>query len=316
MSEGPPFFIVGSARSGTTLLRMVLDSHPDVGVPPESRFIVELYQGRDRVSVDTTLDRLERHPRFRLWDLPIEAVSKELPDSPELPYAEVMAGAYRAYVRREGKTRWGDKTPRYVEAIPLLARLWPQARFIHLVRDGRNVALSYADVPFGPKTVGAAARLWGERVRDGVAEGRAVGADRYLELHYEDLVEDPEEEIKNICAFLDLAFDEVMLSYEDQARARALQRARHYNPNVMRPPIKQVRSWEEKMAPGQIEMFEATAGDVLSELGYPRRYERPSLRARVGARLGALGLPIGRLRSSWAPADGDPATTPGEDEED
>ncbi len=296
MSEGPPFFIVGSARSGTTLLRMMLNAHPDVSVPPESRFVVELYRGHDVVEVERTLAELEAHPRFRLWELPIEAVRKELEGGPELPYAEVMAAAYRAYARAAGKVRWGDKTPRYVEDIPLLARLWPQARFVHLVRDGRNVALSYADVPFGPKTVGGAAQLWAERVAIGVRDGRALGPERYRELHYESLVEDPEAEMQALCAFLDLRFDAAVLSYTEQARIQALERSKLYNPHVVQPPLKHVRSWEHHMPSAQVEIFEAVAGDVLGALGYPRRYEHPSLRARLAGFLGCHGMPVGRLR--------------------
>lgn len=142
-----PFFIVGSARSGTTLVRMILNSHPGVAVPPESRFIVELWRGEKAVDVGETLAALAAHPRFQLWSLPIEKVREQLGPTARAPYAEIMTAAYTAYAKSRGKTRWGDKTPRYVQHIPLLAELFPDARFVHIIRDGRNVALSYADVP-------------------------------------------------------------------------------------------------------------------------------------------------------------------------
>src|SRR3712207_1470296 len=157
MNEGPPFFIVGSARSGTTLLRLMLNAHPSVAVPPESRFVVELWTGAERVNVAQLLAKLAAHTRFQAWDLPIEMVEHELEGVTGAPYATAIEAAYQAYARGSGKSRWGDKTPRYVESIPLLAKLWPDSRFVHLVRDGRNVALSYADVPFGPKNVVKAA---------------------------------------------------------------------------------------------------------------------------------------------------------------
>jgi hypothetical protein len=295
---GPPFFIVGSARSGTTLLRLMLNAHPEVVVPPESRFIAELWTGHDEVEVDRLLSKLEANPRFQTWDLPIAAVKHELDDKTFAPYTEVMEAAYHAYARVRGKRRWGDKTPRYVRHISLLAALWPDARFIHLIRDGRNVALSYADVPFGPKNAATAAKLWSGRVRAGLRDGRALGGKRYMEVNYEDLVEDAEGETKDLCEFLELDFDPGMLNYTETVGGAILPQATMYNPHVTEPPKLKLRSWEESMPDDQVEIFEAVAGDVLSELGYGRRFPAPSAVARAKAFLGTKGLPVGRMRTS------------------
>lgn len=293
-----PFFIVGSARSGTTLLRMILNAHPQVAVPSESRFVVELYRGERVVDVEGLLTEIAGHRRFQLWELGIDAVRAELPSMPRLPYADIMGATFAAYAHAGGKSRWGDKTPRYVEHMGLLARLWPDSRFVHLVRDGRNVALSYADVPFGPKTVGAAAELWAGRVAKGMAVGASLGADRYLQMRYEDLVEDARGNVETLCRFLDLDFDDKMLTYAERSEADVLERAKHYNPNVIKPPLKEVRSWQKMMPPEQVETFEAVAGDTLLALGYPRRFAAPDGAARLRGALGKHGLPVGRLRSS------------------
>jgi hypothetical protein len=298
MSGDSPFFIVGSARSGTTMLRLIMNAHGDVAVPPESRFITELWSGEEEVEVRPLLDTLSGHPRFVAWDVPIEAVAEELRGIERAKYTEVMAAPYRAYARLQGKRRWGDKTPRYVEDIPLLARLWPDARFVHLVRDGRNVALSYADVPFGPKNVARAAALWSRRVSEGIAVGRTLGHRRYVEVRYEDLVEDAEGEVKEICDFLEIDFDPGMLDYTERARGAILPRAAQYNPHVTQEPISEVRSWERDMPHNLVEIFEAVGGPTLSELGYERRYPHPGTRARIGAALGRAHLPVGVLRSS------------------
>ena len=302
MTDGarPPFFVVGSARSGTTLLRLILNAHPEVAVPPESRFVIELHTGRDVVEAEGFLKELASHPRFRTWELPVERVRAELPDGANLPYGKAVAAAYRAYAKAHGKSRWGDKTPRYVEHIPLLARLFPEARFVHLVRDGRNVALSYADVPFGPKTVGKAARLWSRRVEAGLRDGRALGPERYTEVRYERLVTEPEAQVKELCDFLDLNFDPGMLEYSERARNAILSRASAFNVHVTERPNPNVRSWEESMPPGLVEIFEAVAGDILSALGYERRYPHPSLIAKGRAALSLMGLPLGRLKGRTA----------------
>ena len=293
----PPFFIVGSARSGTTLLRLILNAHPEVAVPPESRFITELWRGADEVPVEPVLAAIVAHDRFEAWDVPIEAVREELSGRSTASYADVITAPHRAYARLNGKTRWGDKTPRYVEHIPFLGALLIDARFIHLIRDGRNVALSYADVPFGPRTVTAAARLWAARVSAGISGGRPLG-ERYLEVRYEDLVEDAEGETKLICGFLGLEFDPGMLDYTERARAAVLPRASMYNPHVTERPMSKTRSWDQDMPDRHVQIFEATAGGLLSELGYPRRHPYPPASARLRASLGRLGVPVDRLKNS------------------
>lgn len=265
------------------MLRLMLNAHPDIAVPPESRFIVELWHDSNEVVVADYLKELASHKRFQAWDLPIEAVAAEM-NGDRISYRDAIDGTFRAWSRAAGRERWGDKTPRYIEHIPFIGRLFPDGKFIHLVRDGRNVALSYADVPFGPKTVAAAAQLWGERVSSGLKDGRALGDNRYIEIRYEDLVEDTEGEVADICDFLGIDFDPGMLDYTQRARSAVLPRAAQYNPKVMEKPTTG-RSWEKEMDPGDVEVFEAVAGDVLSELGYERRFPNPSGKARRRARL-------------------------------
>jgi Sulfotransferase family len=290
------FFIVGSARSGTTLLRLILNAHPEVAVPPESRFIVELWTGRDDVSVDSFLRGLSSHRLFRAWNLPIEDVRAELGGMEVVPYRNAVLAAYRAFAKSAAKTVYGDKTPRYVEYISFLSGLFPDSRFVHLVRDGRNVAMSYADVPFGPKTVAKAATLWAGRVRAGMATGRVLGRGRYIESRYEDLVEDPEGEIKSVCRFLEIEYQPAMLEYKEVAEDALLPRAAVYNPNLSKEPTPHIRTWQEAMPEGQVRVFEAIAGDVLGELGYERRYPQPGTTARLGAALGRTGVPFHRLK--------------------
>jgi len=312
--SGPPFFIVGSARSGTTMLRMMMNAHPRVAIPPESRFIVELWPRRAEIATDDWLARLAAHRRFAAWDLPIERVRDELAGRRAVPYRAAVEAAFTAYARARNKSRWGDKTPRYIEHIELLASLFEDGRFVHVVRDGRNVALSYADVPFGPKTVARAAELWRARVRGGMRAGRALGPARYLELRYEDVVADEaalEAAARRLSDFLKLEFHADMLDPATHARGEVLARASLYNPHVVERPIAATRSWEHDMPPGDVEVFEAVAGATLSELGYPRRHPAPGARARVRARLGRAGLPLGRLRPrSGAPSG--PSDPPGE----
>lgn len=292
-----PFFIVGSARSGTTLLRLMLNAHSQVAVPPESRFICEFWSGESEIDVTDYLTRLAAHKRFQLWDLPVHTVRAEIGDRDRIGFAEAIGATFQAWARVHGKRRWGDKTPRYIECMPVILNLFPAARFVHLVRDGRNVALSYADVPFGPKTVAKAAELWARRVRVGMEEGRTMEPGRYIEMIYEDLVEDPLGEIKTLCEFIELDFEPDMLNYTEKARAAMLPSATTLNPHITEKPHA-VRAWQTEMPDEHVEIFEAVAGDVLSELGYDRRFPEPSPRAKCLAALGRAGLPVTKLRST------------------
>lgn len=288
-----PFFIVASARSGTTFLRLTLNAHPLVAVPPESRFITELWRGEDEVEVDNFLTALSAHKRFLAWGLDIEVVRRQLGEQRTLPYTEAVSGAYKAYAAKNGKRYWGDKTPRYVEHIPFLAQMFPDSRFIHLVRDGRNVALSYSHVDFGPKNIARAARLWRRRVGAGVRDGRALGPDRYIEIRNEDLATNAENEIRKICDFLGLGFDPLMLDAEERAKGEIAKVTHHHTPEAS--GRKHYSIWQEEMKPRDIEVFEVVAGETLSALGYERRYPVPSSLARLKARAALRGAPLGRL---------------------
>lgn len=267
-----------------------------VAVPPESRFIVELWEGKDQIERRRWLDALAAHKRFHTWDLPIEAVAGELADAEMVSYADAVRAAFRAYAAVHGKPRWGDKTPRYVEKLSFVARLLPEAKIVHLIRDGRNVALSYADVDFGPKTIGGAARIWAERVSAGTRAGRTLGPERYHELHYESLVANADAAVRELCVFLELPFDEGMLNYTRGARDALLTRAHKFNPHLAEGTVHEVRSWENDMPRRHVEIFEAVAGRVLSESGYVRMFDHPRAAARAAGWIGARGLPLARLR--------------------
>lgn len=289
-----PFFIVASARSGTTFLRLTLNAHPEIAVPPESRFVTELWEGHDEVEAHSFLARLADHKRFRAWELSIDEVAAQIGDRKTLAYADAIACAYKAYAQKEGKAFWGDKTPRYVEHIPFLVKLFPTARFIHLVRDGRNVALSYSHVDFGPSTVAKAARLWGRRVAAGIRDGRALPEGRYIEVRQEELAADPQTQVRAVCDFVGVSFDERM--FEDERRQHGVVAKDKHNYDPQAAGRKKMSSWQDEMAPGDVAVFEAVAGDVLSGLGYERRFPQPGLGARIKATLALAGLPIGRLK--------------------
>ena len=206
---GPPFFVVAAARSGTTLLRVMLDRHSDVAIPGEGHFIPHLWARRERYGDDGRVQRpevflrdLDGHPAFGFWDLPISAVGDAIGDRSDLSFAEAVDAAYTAYARMVGKPRWADKTPDYIDHLPLLSGLFPEARFVHMLRDGRDVALSTLDLRRFHRHAATCAFFWSRQIAGAMQHARRLGADRYLELRYEDLLDDPERELFRLCTFV------------------------------------------------------------------------------------------------------------------
>lgn len=267
----PPVIVLGVRRSGTTLLRVMLDRNPALAVPDESYFVPQLARRhRGTVDVDAFLGDLRRVPTLVEWDLRPEAVARRL--HPPMATGAAIAAVFEAYAAERGKVRWGDKTPLYMQYLPMLERLFPAARYVHLVRDGRDAALSFLSVPAGimtegwghPRDAAGFACQWATEVRAARALGMRVGPGRYLELRYEALVADPEAELRRVCSFAALDYDAAMLAYVGQTDSARKEHQRRLD----EPPRVGVRDWRTEMAPGEIAAFEAVAGDLLGELGY------------------------------------------------
>lgn len=280
MSEPSPFFIVGCGRSGTTLLRLMLDAHSQVAVPAESHFVDELirrwprFLDGGRVNADAVVTFAGRW--LDLMSIPRAEAAARLGALEDVTPSAAVDAIFRVYSNAQGKPRWGDKTPGYVMSMPLLAETFPGARFVHLLRDGRDVTLSYVDQPFGPRNVWEGARFWDQRVRAGRRSGRTLGPERYLELRYEDLVAEPREQLERVCALLDLAFEEGMLHYHERSDQKLPERKERWR-GLYQPVASGMRDWRTQMPERDQRAFEAMAGPLLGALGYERRFPTASV---------------------------------------
>lgn len=276
-----PFF-VGCGRSGTTLLRALVDGHPDMAVPPESHFIVPLARHLAPGAFDagSFLDHLYASERFGLWELDRTALEASFGDSPPDDYAGAVRAVFALWAARRGKERYADKTPVYVLHVASLARLFPEAVFVHLVRDGRDVAASFLELGWAA-TVEEAAFHWQLRVQRGRRAGRSLPAGRYHELRYEDLVRDPESSLRWLCQVMGLPFEAAMLDHEHRA-AEVVRTTSHpsYHRNLAGPVARHVRDWRRDLSRDQVARFELSAGRLLDDLGYERSGGRPSARVR------------------------------------
>jgi hypothetical protein len=294
-------FLVGCDRSGTTLLKEMLNSHPDLAVPPESEFVPVLTRNRARYeteggfNVRLFVEDLDRYGKFERWPLTRDEVEQALIQAGPMSTPEAMRSLYSYFASRVNKPRYGDKTPYYVCSIPQIAAAYPESRFVHIVRDGRNVALSLIEMPWAPSTVMKSAIWWRHRVRTGRRDGSALGWDRYMEVLYEELVAHPEQTLRSVCDFLDLEYSTQMLRYTENAAVRG----RPHQTNVHKPPTAGLRDWRTQMRPKDVAIFELYAGDALRTFGYETgaRATIP-MRAKAKVRhttLKRVGRPIKRL---------------------
>ena len=259
-----PFFLLGHDRSGTTMLRLILD-RGDVAVPPESMFLLDVDPGQPAEDV---LRAAWNHPRVQLWGLPGKPPALPAGLNGMDAFRFAVTAPFVAYAAREGKGRWGDKTPAYIGHVDRLAEIWPDARFVHLIRDGRDVALSVMNVPFGPNNAWAAARSWASVIRQGhKAAARYPG--RLLEVRYEDLVSKPAETVALLCDFLGLDYYDDMLAIEQTDRSKVVADQSAWFANVWSGiTTAAVGKWRTELTPRQIEVFETVAGGELRALGY------------------------------------------------
>ena len=305
----PPLLVLGVRRSGTTLLRVMLDRNPELAVPDESYFVPQIAdRHRGRIDVEAFVDDLRRLPTLLDWGVEPGDVRVRL--RPGATVADGVRAVYETYAAKAGKPRWGDKTPMYMQHLGLLERLFPDALFLHLVRDGRDACLSFLAVPPGimtegwghPRDAAGFACQWRIEVDAARALGRRISSRRYLELRYEELVAEPEPALRAICAFAGLPYDAGMLDYAGRVDVSG----KPHQTSLTRAPTPGLRDWRSGMPPGDVAAFERIAGDVLAGLGYElatRAATPPDTRARVAlasyrARVSAWNGAAAALRRS------------------
>jgi hypothetical protein len=262
----------------------MLDYHPQLAIPPETGFLIapEIAEGRDPGRV---AGRMTRFPvEAPVWpDFGIPA-DEFIAAADRLPVAGGARAAlrlfYRLYAVRHGKPRGGDKTPLYVRHMPRVAATLPEARFIHLLRDGRDVALSWRKMWFAPsKDLRELVRLWASTVLNAHGE---VPDGKYLEVRYEELVRAPQTVLKTICTFIELEFSPLMLSYHTQSAERLEEHGARLRPDgspvvsqeqrrdqqrlTMSPPQpSRIGTWRTLMSQKEASECAAEFGSLLGE---------------------------------------------------
>jgi hypothetical protein len=287
--SNPYVFIVGCPRSGTTLLRNMVSAHPLIVITREAHWIPLWFEKRKGLTPEGNvtsrlIKELLAHDKFAFFRLSVEDLMSLVEDGHSVSYASFVAGIFDLYGKAQGKKLVGNKTPDSARRMSTLHALWPHSRFVHLIRDGRDVALSFMNWPgvqhkkpgnfatWKDDPVSTAAFWWELNVRRGREAGESLGRELYYEMRYESLVAHPERECAALCAFLGLKYHQAMLYFHEAFvnRNQGLGARRDRQP--VTPGL---RNWKTQMPAEDVERFEAAAGGLLDELGYPRAFRHP-----------------------------------------
>jgi hypothetical protein len=237
--------------------------------------------------------QLLAHRRFSRLELDARQVKNLVQGGYPKHYASLVTELFDLHGQLKGRRLVGEKSPGYVRHLPTLHALWPEARIVHLIRDGRDVALSALDWKKSDHIVGrystweedrmATAALWWEwNVRLGRDAGEVIGSDRYCEVRYESLVADPEGACRKLSAFLGVPYDDAMLRFHE---GRTREKPGRASKAAWLPVTPGLRRWEKQMQSDDAARFEAAAGNLLDELGYPRGTSPSGEQLRSAVRL-------------------------------
>ena len=257
-----PIFIGGAGRSGTTLIRVILDSHPNITCGPELKvtpMLAELWHG------------------FQTAHLPPLREYLLTPADINRIFERMILSLMEKYRDSSGKPRLAEKSPNNVFFFQHLSHIFPESPLIHVIRDGRDVVCSLLTMNWiDPKTgqpieytrdARKAAQYWASAVLAGRKTGQNEAIrPRYMELRYEDIVARPEPTLKGLFAFLDEPWDPVVLDFHDQRRNLAGESSAD---QVSRPLYTaSVGRWEKNLDEAGRQAVKEVAGDLLIELGY------------------------------------------------
>lgn len=262
MPQKPPIFIGGAGRSGTTLLRVILDSHPNVACGPE-------------LKVSQVIAKLWYDFQTKYTSI-IKEYGITAADTNRL-FADLIKGLLEKYRLKEGKERIAEKTPSNINIFPHLHEMFPDSPLIHVIRDGRDVVASLLSMnwqsPDGKpmeytRNVKKAAKFWVTTVTIGrrFAQSSKSASKVYYEVRYEDIVNDPEKCLKPLFDFIDEPWEPIVLEYHKLKRNLAHESSADqvykqlYSTSIGR--------WKNDLSPDQLEDVKHSAGALLDELDY------------------------------------------------
>lgn len=269
--QNNPIFIVGAQRSGTTLLRLILNTHSQIAIPEEARFLIPLLNkkylnnGITGASLRSLVDYLSANEQFKLWNYDSQKFLAALSGRDEISLSELITTMYSSYCRSEGKPLWGDKSL-FFRSIDVLHALFPDARFIHIVRDGRDVFDSWRKMDTTKSNPAVVALDWNYKQFRIERSLRIIPPKNVLTIRYEDLIENPEKITQSVCAFAGLEYEPSMLSFHETSHRYI---GEHHSKLIFNAIDKSNHSkWRKNLTTYEIKCFSMLSRSYLAKYGY------------------------------------------------
>lgn len=275
LAEGV-FFIVGTGRSGTTLLQAMLTSHSRLDIPPETKFFqrhdpVEPRFGGDPVPMDRFDAWLEDYFGSQDWtDLGMERDQVEpLMRDSDRSAAELFLAILRAWQARSGKPRVGEKSPLHCKCVARIRDVFPDAKFIHIYRDPRDVVASMRRMEWTAGSPRDQARNWRKILDEHLRLSGELPATAYTGVRFETLVAQPEAELRRLCAFLGESFEPAMLNFHERGQSGFHAREASWKSGTQQPlSDASIGRYRQQLSPRQVALIERLAGPTMVKLGY------------------------------------------------
>lgn len=279
-----PVFIIGNPRSGTTLLRLILNAHSNIVIPPEAGFALWLYKDfKDFTANDLPefLSKMQATKKMKNWNLDWHKLEQYLLLQNPQNYSDLIDRIYGFFVIQSGKkqARWGDKNNFYLNYIGEIKELFPEAYFIHIVRDGRNVACSYRalnkkninspDAPRLPDAIGDIAEEWASNLVRITKSFAAFGHEHVLEIRLEDLSHKTENTVRTILNFLGEPFEKNVLQYyKNKKEMEQGEYMQWKHKNTLPVQKEDPRKFESQLTASEIKEFNEIASGLLKHYRY------------------------------------------------
>ena len=285
-----PIFVIGSPRSGTTLIRLMLTCHRNIVIPPECSFAIwwyEKYKGWAECSESHILGFMQdlmQSKKIETWQINKRSLFKFLGEREPSSYSQLVSAIYEWYGLSQYGTnfkRWGDKNNWHLSHIPTIKELFPTAYFVHIIRDGRGVAGSYRELnarkirtPYAPNLpngIEEIAEQWKTNVETARESFERIQWENVCEIRFEDILLETEKSLRNLCYELDEDYDPSMLNYHSINKQRSLEPAEFlkWKEQTLQPIVKsEVSRYRQILSAQEIITFEEITGDVLRGYGY------------------------------------------------
>lgn len=283
------FFIIGNPRSGTTLLRLMLNRHKSISVPPEAGFLVWLHKEFSdfkftEENLSVFVGALKNTKKIENWNLDFQTLEGHIRERKPDDFAALMNEIYAYYSKvqlNKNVELYGDKNNYYLNKIDVLHKLYPTAKFLHIIRDGRSVAVSYKELmqkaidskyaPNLPADIENIANEWVSNIRTIEASFEKIDPILHQTVRFEDLVAEPEQSLRLICEFFEVDFDNAMLKYYETTHSGGLEPDEYMqwkSKNKMPLQTEEIEKYK-KLDKQEILIFNDIARKVLEKYKFP-----------------------------------------------